>query len=95
MDTVLLVENQAVESDIPTLIFSGEFDPITPPTWGQLAAETLSKSQFLAFPGFGHGVLDSGIDGGACSRQIVTDFLADPELPVDASCVSDFELKIR
>jgi pimeloyl-ACP methyl ester carboxylesterase len=86
------IENLPVVSDIPTLILAGEFDPVTPPTWGRLAAETLSRSQFLEFPGFGHGVLGSGTDRGTCSRQVVADFLADPESPVDASCVADFEL---
>jgi pimeloyl-ACP methyl ester carboxylesterase len=95
MGTVPAVENQAVISEIPALILSGQFDPITPPAWGQLAAETLGSSQFLEFSGHGHGILGVGPDGGACSRQIVSDFLADPGSPVDASCLSDFELNLR
>ena len=84
-------ENKAVSSDIPALILSGEFDPITPPEWGQLAAETLSNSQFLEFPGFGHGVLGSGSRNGECSKQIVNTFLADPNTTVDSSCISSIE----
>ncbi len=44
------VEEQAVSSDVPTLVLSGQFDPITPPAWGQLAASTLSKSFFYEVP---------------------------------------------
>ena len=77
-------ENEAVTSDIPTLILSGEFDPITPPAWGRLVAETLSHSQFLEFPGYGHGVF--GTD--TCDNQIVIDFLNDPNTFVDASCIN-------
>ncbi len=95
LDSIPEGENQAVVSDIPTLILSGEFDPVTPPAWGQLAAETLSRSQFLEFTGFGHGILGSGKDGCTCSRQIVSDFITDPESAVDASCVSEFELVFR
>jgi hypothetical protein len=36
--------------------------------------------------------LGSGTDRGTCSRQVVADFLADPDSPVDASCVAGFEL---
>lgn len=81
-------ENEAVVSDIPTLILSGEFDPVTPPAWGQLAAETLSNSQFLQFPGYGHWVFGTG----ACDGQIVSDFLKDPTSAVDASCINSLGL---
>jgi pimeloyl-ACP methyl ester carboxylesterase len=86
------IENQAVVSEIPTLILSGEFDPITPPAWGQLAAETLSNSQYLEFPGFGHGILGNGTDGGACPNQVVNAFINNPNAAVDASCIGSYEL---
>ena len=35
-------ENQSVTSDIPTLVISSEFDPITPPAYGKEAAQTLA-----------------------------------------------------
>lgn len=81
------IENEAVVSDIPTLILSGEFDPITPPAWGQLVAETLTNSQCLEFPGYGHGVFGTN----ACDNQIVIDFLNDPNAPVDANCINSLE----
>jgi pimeloyl-ACP methyl ester carboxylesterase len=90
-----LLENQAVSSDIPTLILSGEFDPITPPAWGLLTAESLSNSQFFEFPGFGHGILGSGTDRGNCSIHVVDAFLTDPSQPVEAGCISNFELSFR
>ncbi len=40
-------EFQPVRSDIPTLILAGEFDPITPPRYGKLAAKTLPNSTFV------------------------------------------------
>lgn len=82
------VENEPVASDIPTLILQGDYDPATPPAWGQLAAETLSQAYYLEFPGFGHGVLGVGLDGGRCSRVIVDTFLAVPDSAPDASCLT-------
>lgn len=80
-------EDEAVTSDIPTLILSGEFDPVTPPAWGQLVAETLSHSQFLEFPGYGHWVFGTG----ACDGQIVLDFINDPTSTVDTSCINSLD----
>ncbi len=78
------VENQAVVSDIPALVLAGEFDPITPPEWGELAAATLSNSTVVRFPGVGHWVLRSG----PCGWEVALDFLDDPERTPDASCVT-------
>ncbi|NNF53720.1 MAG: alpha/beta fold hydrolase [Acidimicrobiales bacterium] len=77
-------QNEPVVSDVPTLILAGEFDPVTPPAWGQLAAETLSNSQFVLVAGESHGVSPS-----ECGNDIVRQFLADPMSPVDASCADD------
>jgi pimeloyl-ACP methyl ester carboxylesterase len=77
------LENAAVESDIPTLVLAGDFDPITPPGWGEVATETLSNSYFYTFPGVGHGA----IDGGECPVQIGIDFLMEPTTEPDTSCL--------
>ena len=78
------IENQPVSSDIPTLVLAGEYDPITPPLWGQLAAENLSSSFSFEFPGVGHGVSTSG----ACPLQITRAFLDNPTVKPDASCIA-------
>jgi pimeloyl-ACP methyl ester carboxylesterase len=78
-------ENQPVSSDIPTLVLAGEYDPITPPEWGQQAADTLSRHYFYVFPGVGHGVATAH----DCPQSITMAFLADPSLEPDASCVGE------
>ncbi len=50
-----IIEDQAVISDIPTLVISGEYDPITPPEEGTAAAETLSNHYLYVIPASGHG----------------------------------------
>lgn len=81
--TVDASENDAVISDIPTLVLSGEFDPITPPRWGQQAASTLSNSYFYTFPAVGHGAIRSD----DCALNIALQFLDNPSQEPDASCI--------
>jgi pimeloyl-ACP methyl ester carboxylesterase len=78
-----------VVSDIPTLVMSGEFDPNTPPSGGDVVAETLSNSYVYTFPGISHGVLS----GSLCAQSIMLDFLDDPTHQPDASCMADMGLQ--
>jgi hypothetical protein len=82
------VENQAVKSDIPTLVVSGQLDPITPPAWGKQAAETLSKATMIEVPGAGHGPTLSV----ACPQKIALAFLDNPGAAPDTSCLKDSKL---
>jgi len=70
--------------DIPTLILGGEFDPVTPPEYGQLVAEHLSHSYFVEFPGVGHFIIAD-----ECARSIAGIFFDDPTRAPDASCVTE------
>lgn len=78
------IENQAVRSDIPTLILAGTYDPVTPPSWGKLAGETLSNSYYLEFAGTGHAPFYGQHD---CAAPIVAAFFDDPDRAPDATCV--------
>jgi pimeloyl-ACP methyl ester carboxylesterase len=79
-------ENESVTSDIPTLIMTGECDPIVPPGWGQGAAETLSHSYFFEYPGMGHGV-----SFGDCPRSMMLAFLENPSAAPDDTCIAAVE----
>jgi pimeloyl-ACP methyl ester carboxylesterase len=83
-----LTENEAVVSDIPTLVLSGDYDPITPPEWGQRAAAGLENVFYVEFSGLGHGVFGDR----SCAREIVEAFLVSPVVEPDISCASDFEI---
>lgn len=76
-------ESQPVVSAIPTLLLAGAFDPATPPAWARLAAETLSASQTVEFPGAGHAPFFEF----QCARIVVTAFFDKPGSAVDSSCV--------
>jgi pimeloyl-ACP methyl ester carboxylesterase len=78
-------ENEPVHSDIPTLIMTGEYDPITPPSYGELLGEDLSNAIVVEVPGQSHPQLSSG---GPCTVGIATSFLADANTAINAGCLS-------
>jgi pimeloyl-ACP methyl ester carboxylesterase len=72
-----------LNSDIPTLLLSGEADPVTPPVDAERAAEGLTRHRHLVLKGEGHGQLNTG-----CMPIIAADFLDNP-VPdkLDAGCL--------
>ena len=73
-----------VVSDIPTLMFTCEFDVPTHRSYGPAAAASLRNSQVVEIPGAGHGE-SMGLE---CGRSIARDFIANPRAKVDAGCLS-------
>ena len=71
-------------SDIPTLVLAGELDPVTPPEYGELVADYLSRGYFYVFPGAGHNIIIE-----ECARQLAGAFLADPGQAPDPACIAD------
>ena len=76
---------EPVTSDLPVLLLSGRFDPITPPDFAAAAAEHLAAATLVVRDGSSHGTW--GFDG--CINRIVDDFVADPGSPVDTSCAEE------
>lgn len=81
------LENEPVTSDIPTLILSGAYDPITPPAWGKQVAGNLANSFFYEFPDIGHGVVSSS----DCASAVAGFFLDDPSREPQRSCLDRLE----
>ncbi|MCI0714464.1 MAG: alpha/beta hydrolase [Chloroflexi bacterium] len=77
-----------VESDIPTLIMSGIFDPITPAHFGDAVGDSLDTSYSFTFPNVGHGAIGSS----ECADDIISSFLSDPTEAPDGTCVEDLEM---
>jgi len=74
-----------VTSDVPVLLFNGQYDPITPPAFGEAAAESLSHSYLFTFPGRGHGALPED----PCAQEIARSFLDDPGSRPKTGCLAD------
>lgn len=62
---------EPVTSSVPTLLLSGELDPVTPPSWAEDAKRTLSRSLHVEVPGVGHNTMTVG-----CVRSLMADFIA-------------------
>ncbi len=77
---------EPVVSNIPSLLLSGEMDPVTPPSNGEKALAGLSRGRHLEVPNGAHTVTFH-----SCARDIVSDFLNAPEklYTLDISCLED------
>ncbi len=75
--------DEPVRANIPTLVLSGAFDPITPPTYGQAAADTIAPSYVFVFPAYAHGALTSG----NCPNKMIAEFTRAPSHAPDAQCI--------
>lgn len=77
--------NHPVTSDVPALLLSGNFDPITPPAYADIAAETLTTAYNYLLPHVGHGVLRSE----DCAVRIALAFINEPLNEPDSSCITE------
>jgi pimeloyl-ACP methyl ester carboxylesterase len=79
--------HQAVVSDLPVLLMSGERDPVTPPSYAARTAETFSNSLSLVARGQSHSVMKN-----VCLRDITTDFVNKGSVEaLDTTCVDDIK----
>ena len=77
------IETQPVLSNLPTLVLAGTADVQTPPAFSILTANTLDNSQYAEFEGISHGLIGKN----DCVSQITLDFLNNPDLDVDQTCI--------
>lgn len=76
---------EPVSSAVPTLVMSGEIDPVTPPVWGEETAKHLSASKHVVIPGTGHTAGGTG-----CGLRIIRAFLAKGDTEgLDTSCLAN------
>lgn len=77
--------NRIAPTDVPTLVFGDEYDPVTPPDNSRRAAEALGPAAtFVLFPGLGHGATGAA----PCPLAIFRSFVTNPAEPLDTSCVA-------
>lgn len=69
--------------DLPVLLVSGEYDPVTPPRYGDQVAARLDTARHLVLQGQGHSLMTAG-----CMPKLAAQFIegADPS-GLDASCL--------
>jgi pimeloyl-ACP methyl ester carboxylesterase len=77
--------NAPLSSTTPTLLLSGENDPVTPPRYAEQSARELPNSKHLVLKGQGHGQVAVG-----CMPQVITRFVAAGTIKgLDVKCLDD------
>jgi pimeloyl-ACP methyl ester carboxylesterase len=83
--SVSAAHRQPVKSDIPTLLLSGEFDPVTPPAGGEEVARHLSRRRHVVIRNNGHPIGNAE----ACIGRMIGQFLDRAAVDgVDVSCAA-------
>jgi len=76
---------QTVTADIPTLILSGDLDPVTPPSNGDYSAKSLPNNHHIVVENAAHTVAMS-----TCASDIINEFLTSLKpKELDESCLDD------
>jgi pimeloyl-ACP methyl ester carboxylesterase len=82
--TIAADTKEPVVSALPTLLLSGEADPVTPPQSAEQAARTLSNHLHIVVPGQGHNVFYRG-----CLPSLIADFIGQASAAgLDTTCVA-------
>jgi pimeloyl-ACP methyl ester carboxylesterase len=69
--------------DLPVLAISGEFDPVTPPRYGDAVVAHLPRGRHLVASGQGHNVIGTG-----CMPKLFAQFIESADADgIDASCL--------
>ncbi|HEX7132468.1 MAG TPA: alpha/beta hydrolase [Iamia sp.] len=78
--------NEQVTVDVPTLVYGGTLDPITPFADSEAQAEAMPDARFVAVPNAGHGA--AGTDD--CTKAARDGFWRDPAADLPA-CLDELE----
>jgi pimeloyl-ACP methyl ester carboxylesterase len=78
---------EPLDSAVPALLLSGEFDPATPATYGEMAAEGFRNGRHVVVPGQGHGVTRL-----PCVQRLLREFIAAGSVDaLDDACVAKIQ----
>ncbi|WP_330147840.1 alpha/beta hydrolase [Shewanella oncorhynchi] len=76
--------SEPINSNIPTLLLSGEIDPATPPSWGELAMEKLTNAKHFVAPYATHGVAYQ-----SCANNLIADLVRSGSVNnLDGECLN-------
>jgi len=73
-----------LKGKVPALLLSGEFDPVTPPRYGDAVVKTLANGRHLVLRGQGHNVIGIG-----CMPKLMARFIDTADArTLDAKCLA-------
>ena len=84
VESVSEIENNAVKSNIPVLLISGEYDELTPSKWATLMMSNFSNSYHLIFKGWKHTPTTNW--GNQCAMRVANDFFNNPSEEPNPDC---------
>jgi len=74
---------EPLSGELPVLLVSGEYDPVTPPRYGDEVAAQLENARHLVLNGQGHSLLGTG-----CMPELAAQFIEQADAgELDASCL--------
>jgi pimeloyl-ACP methyl ester carboxylesterase len=81
---------EPTRADAPVLIFTGEWDPVTPPAHGDAVAKSLPNSLHVVVPHGAHGF--GGLQGVDCVLRLFVEFVDRGTVKgLDTSCVKNIK----
>lgn len=77
---------ESFDSNVPALIITGEWDPVTPPAYGDELSRMLKNSLHVVVPFGGHGI--GGLENGDCINRLSVEFMERGSVNgLDTACV--------
>lgn len=75
--------HQALATKVPALVLEGEFDPVTPPRYGEEVVKTLPNGRLFVLRGQGHNVIGAG-----CMPKLFAQFMEKADAKaLDGKCL--------
>lgn len=75
--------HKALATNVPALVLEGEFDPVTPPRYGEEVVKTLPNGRLFTLRGQGHNVIGAG-----CMPKLFTQFIEKADVKaLDGACL--------
>lgn len=75
--------NQPLATKVPALVLAGEFDPVTPPRYGEEIVKSLANGRLFVLRGQGHSVIGAG-----CMPKLFTQFIEKADAKaLDGKCL--------
>jgi pimeloyl-ACP methyl ester carboxylesterase len=75
--------HKPLATDVPALVLEGEFDPVTPPRYGEEVVKTLPNGRLFTLRGQGHNVIGAG-----CMPKLFAQFIEKADAKaLDGACL--------
>ncbi|AXG72257.1 carboxylesterase B [Kordia sp. SMS9] len=83
------IENKAVQSDVPVLVLSGEYDSETPVKWASQLQKKFPNSYHVTFKGWKHTVTTNWSN--PCGMEVANAFFNDPSSKPNPACFGEIK----